>query len=501
MKKIIFISLVVLALSVGGGMLGCQPSGHNQALTYYNKGVALSDQARYDEAIVEYGKAIGIDPSYASAYINRGYAYIETEHYDLAITDYTKAIELDPEIRNAYNGRGTAYLYTKRYNSAALDFSKAIEIDPGFTQGYTNRDTAIGSLNQALEYNSQGISLAETGKYDEAFASFAKTIKIYPYCFSAYTNIGTIFITTKQYDFAIKAFNNAIYINRDYAPAYGGRGLAYIYTERYEEAVTDLNKALEIEDPDEASEWNNKGVALEQLGELEEAADAYNKALQLEPNNDGIKSNITLNSGMIREGGKPSGITGRYLPRQRYWVGPKAEERTTEYEMIAPPDADTFLGGVGLTVPESLIGEWINDSPRYGLVVSDGGSYWNYDVVLKIVDEINHTGPMEAEKPSTFTGTMQTKLVSITGPVTSNPDMMSAWTIGQTLNQNINGKHLGTSVELVWSGITLRLDYDGHDFMGGTTNFYEVNGKLTEYKPNGGAAIAWSYSAWLKRQR
>jgi hypothetical protein len=169
--------------------------------------------------------------------------------------------------------------------------------------------------------------------------------------------------------------------------------------------------------------------------------------------------------------------------------------------MITPPDADTFLGGVGLTVPESLIGEWINDSPRYGLIVSDGGSYWNYDVALKIVDEINHTGPMEAEKPSTFTGTMQTKLVSITGPVTSNPDMMSYWSIGQTLDQNISGKHLGTSVELDWSGITLRLDYDGHDFMGGTTNFYEVNGKLTEYKPNGGAAIVWSYSAWLKRQR
>ena len=156
----------------------------------------------------------------------------------------------------------------------------------------------------------------------------------------------------------------------------------------------------------------------------------------------------------------------------------------------------------GLQTGKSLTGEWIDDSPRYGFVMSDGGSYWNYNAVLKLVETDPNTGTLglHSEQPCTFTGTMQTTLVSITGPVTSSPDMMSYWPIGQTLEYPISGTRLNSGVDLNWAGVTLHLQYDGYDFMGGTTNFYEVGGHLTEYKPNGEAAIAWSYSAWLKRK-
>jgi len=504
MKKFILCTLIALALLVGG-MPGCTGLAPNHAEEYYNEGVALSNDGRYDEAIAEYNKAIEIDQNYTNAYVNLGYAYLTKKQYDLSITNYTKAIELDPEQRTAYNGRGAAYLHTKRYNSAALDFNKSIELDPSATQVYTNLDYVTNMLTQASEYNLQGATLADTGEYDEAFDSFCNAIEVYPYYPAAYANRGIICMLGGRYDLAITEFNSALKLSPDYALAYSGRGAAYIFAERYEEAITDLDKALEI-DPDEATDWNNKGVALEQLGEYEEASDAYDRALQLEPNNDGIKYNITSITTVIREAGIPKGVKGHYFGPLPYGIEKAAEQRTTETEFEPytepSPEGFNYQAGYGVIIgPESLVGEWIDDSPRYGLVISDGGSYWNYNVVLKIDEEVSHTGPMQAEQPSTFTGTMQTTLVSITGPVTSSPDMMSGWPIGQTLDYFISGRHLGSSVELDWAGITLRPDYDGHNFMGGTTNFYEVNGQLTEYKPHGGAAIAWSYSAWLMRKR
>ena len=41
---------------------------------WFIKGIALSEQERYDEAIQAYSKAIEINPNYAEAWVNKGYA-------------------------------------------------------------------------------------------------------------------------------------------------------------------------------------------------------------------------------------------------------------------------------------------------------------------------------------------------------------------------------------------------------------------------------------------
>jgi len=49
-----------------------------------------------NRAIVDYNRAIRINPNYADAYFNRGYAYGEKKDYDRAIEDYTQAIRINP---------------------------------------------------------------------------------------------------------------------------------------------------------------------------------------------------------------------------------------------------------------------------------------------------------------------------------------------------------------------------------------------------------------------
>src|SRR5687768_17130528 len=67
-------------------------------------------QRDVEQAIIDYGKAIELDPENANAYGNRGVAYLQSGNLEKAFDNLSKAIELDSS--NAavfYNVRGAAY--------------------------------------------------------------------------------------------------------------------------------------------------------------------------------------------------------------------------------------------------------------------------------------------------------------------------------------------------------------------------------------------------------
>ena len=64
-------------------------------------------------------------PDTALAYNNRGKAFIEQGNIQQAILDFNKAIELDPNYADAHNNRGVIYYATKEYDKAWLDVHKA----------------------------------------------------------------------------------------------------------------------------------------------------------------------------------------------------------------------------------------------------------------------------------------------------------------------------------------------------------------------------------------
>jgi hypothetical protein len=63
----------------------------------YNRGVALKELGRLDEAVASYEKAIQIRPDYADAYSNRGAALQELGRLGEAAENYRKAISIAPQ--------------------------------------------------------------------------------------------------------------------------------------------------------------------------------------------------------------------------------------------------------------------------------------------------------------------------------------------------------------------------------------------------------------------
>jgi len=107
---------------------------------HLDHGRACLDKGKYDDAIADYTKAIGLDPNVALAYTNRGLAYERKNALGRAyerknalgraIADYTKAIALDPNDANVYTNRGVAYGKKGEVGRAIADFRKALEINP-----------------------------------------------------------------------------------------------------------------------------------------------------------------------------------------------------------------------------------------------------------------------------------------------------------------------------------------------------------------------------------
>ena len=101
-----------------------------------------------DRAIVDFNKAIDLNPNYADPYSNRGNAHLYKGNFDRAIEDYTKAINVNPYHTDAHYNRGLAYRYKGEVNPAILDFTKAIDLNPNYAQAYSNRGMMLLCLQE-----------------------------------------------------------------------------------------------------------------------------------------------------------------------------------------------------------------------------------------------------------------------------------------------------------------------------------------------------------------
>ena len=67
------------------------------AVTYTCRGAAYLSDEKYKKALIDFNRAIEINPGYVYAYINRGTYYSSIKKYTSAIADYKKALKLDPD--------------------------------------------------------------------------------------------------------------------------------------------------------------------------------------------------------------------------------------------------------------------------------------------------------------------------------------------------------------------------------------------------------------------
>lgn len=149
-------------------------SDQTDFLSYYELGTDLSDQGRWDEAVVAYHKALEINPSCADAYHLLGHALRSMGKLDEAIDAYQTAIEVNPYLPLPFCDLGNALRERGRLDEAIAAYQTAIGIHPG----------------HPLACNNLGSALSRMGALDAAVALFWKVISSNPRYADAYSNLG-----------------------------------------------------------------------------------------------------------------------------------------------------------------------------------------------------------------------------------------------------------------------------------------------------------------------
>jgi protein O-GlcNAc transferase len=278
------------------------------AAAHRNRGNALRDLKRFEEALASYDRAIALKPDHAEAYSNRGNVLVHLKRLEEALASYDKALMIRPDFTEVLNNRGNVLAELKHLEEALASYDKALMIRPDFTEVLNNRGNVLAELKGPAEalasydsalaikpddagalYN-RGNALRDLKRFEEALASYDRAIALKPDYAEAYSNRGNVLVHLKRPEEALASHDRAIALKPDYAEAYNNRGSVLRDLKRLEEALASYDKALTVKS-DFAAALNNRGNALRDLTRPEEALASYDSALAIKPDDAGALYN------------------------------------------------------------------------------------------------------------------------------------------------------------------------------------------------------------------
>ncbi|HEY0426666.1 MAG TPA: tetratricopeptide repeat protein [Pyrinomonadaceae bacterium] len=196
--------------------------------------------------------------------------YYDKRDFDNAMINYTKAINLAPREAGSYVRRGFIYHYTGEIGKAYADYETAVKYDPSLkSEPYIQ----CMLYSEANDEPSTGINIC------------TKTITEFPTFSLAYYKRGVAYRVQKSYDLALKDFTKSIEYYPQFFNSYIYRALIYAATDRNSLALTDYTKAIQIagvNDPKASLAYYNRGLINEDMGNYSAAAADYRKSYQLD---------------------------------------------------------------------------------------------------------------------------------------------------------------------------------------------------------------------------
>jgi serine/threonine protein kinase len=116
----------------------CVDQGSVKVDLYVYRGDSYDKLGKYDQALLDYDKAIILRGNYYD-HNRRGWVHYRKKNLKKAITDFTSSIAKGNNKSDVYNGRAWSYYEDNKYSNAITDFNKAIDIFPKYDNAYYGR--------------------------------------------------------------------------------------------------------------------------------------------------------------------------------------------------------------------------------------------------------------------------------------------------------------------------------------------------------------------------
>lgn len=179
------------------------------------------------------------------ALTNLGVSYLASNRVDEAIVQFRKALVLNPRVAQAHLGLANALFAKGELDEAIEHYRSAVSFDPGNAK-------LLKKLASAL---------SRAGLADEAVVNYRKVLAIEPGDSAMHCDLGVALLSQGKMDESVDHFRTAIRISPDFAEAHQNLGAALSQLGKTDEAIVECRRAIQIK-PDLPQAHSNLAVAL-----------------------------------------------------------------------------------------------------------------------------------------------------------------------------------------------------------------------------------------------
>jgi Flp pilus assembly protein TadD len=166
-----------------------------EARDYLERGRALLEDGRLNEAIAELSRATSLDPRLSQAHSLLAVAYDRKGLHERAEDSYRRAIDVNERDPQALNNLGYSLYLGGNYRAAVDKLKKAAKLAPA----------------DARILNNLALAQVRLGKYDDAYRNFARADGE----FNGHTNVAALLIRAGREDKAVEHLEAARRIQPD----------------------------------------------------------------------------------------------------------------------------------------------------------------------------------------------------------------------------------------------------------------------------------------------
>jgi tetratricopeptide (TPR) repeat protein len=148
----------------------------DSAVVWNKLGIAYHHMFAFDQAKVDYARALQLNPKYGEALNNLAAIYYAEKDYRRAEKLYRRALKLIPNSATAYNNLGTAYFADEKFKQGTEAYQKAFAIDPTVFNGdplQTISETSTTAERARVDYCLAEL-YAQAGMKDKAIEYLRK---------------------------------------------------------------------------------------------------------------------------------------------------------------------------------------------------------------------------------------------------------------------------------------------------------------------------------------
>lgn len=200
------------------------------------------------------------------SFVRAGDTYLSANEPRNAILQYRKALELNPSNAIAHSNLGGVLATEGRVEEALTHLNAALNLNPHSHSAHYNLARQLYQLN----------------KIDDAIDHYLKAAEIKPDLFDAHYTVGVLLCARGNLDEGERHLDQAVKLNPNSGPARYAYGEALVQHDRVDEALPHLKEAVRLS-PNDATARYCLGRALERRDDLNGALENLGLAVRLDP--------------------------------------------------------------------------------------------------------------------------------------------------------------------------------------------------------------------------